>query len=67
MTRLELFAERIEHTLSTVAQERLAETTALAAEMESADAELQRFAPLADAIHHLEIRPRTSAPYDPAF
>ena len=61
MSRLDLFAERLEHALSSVAQERLAEATALAAEMESADAELQRFTPLADAIHHLEIRPRLVA------
>ncbi|MDP1860541.1 MAG: YHS domain-containing protein [Gemmatimonadaceae bacterium] len=58
MSQLDHFAARIEKTLSGVAEERHVEQRARAAEMQSVDDARQQFAPLADAIHHLEIRPR---------
>lgn len=61
MSKLDLFTQRIISTLENLTRERATRERALAAEMDHAVDSLQRFAPLADAIHHLEIRPRLDA------
>lgn len=58
MSRLDQFAERIETTMSNLTEARLVEQAASAAEMARAEEARQRYTPLADAIHHLEVRPR---------
>lgn len=61
MSRLEQFAERLDRTMATLTEARLAEREVRAAEMDVSDAEAKRFEALADAIHHLEVRPRLEA------
>lgn len=61
MPRLEQFAERLDRTMARLTVERLAEQQERAHEMELSDADVQRFTVLADAIHHLEVRPRLEA------
>lgn len=61
MSRLEQFAERLDRTMATLTEQRLAEQEMRAAAMDEADAEVKQFEALADAIHHLEVRPRLEA------
>lgn len=61
MSRLEQFAEHLDRTMATLTEQRLAEQEMCAAAMDESDAEVKQFAALADAIHHLEVRPRLDA------
>lgn len=61
MSRVDEFATRLAATLAHVAERRYADAEASAAEMRRLEKDRARFLPVADAIHHLEMRPRLEA------
>lgn len=61
MTRVEDFATRIAETMAQVGERHRAVEVATGTEMRRLAQERERFIPVADAIHHLEIRPRLEA------
>ncbi len=61
MTRVDDFATRVAQAMGSVAQRQHATQETTAAEMRRLEQERERFLPVADAIHHLEIRPRLEA------
>lgn len=61
MTKLDLFEKRIDESMKAAANERIRRLDDLAKQMDRSVHSIQRFEEVADAIHHLEIRPRLDA------